>query len=548
MTSFLLQNPVLPGFHPDPSFCRVGDDYYLATSTFEWFPGVALHHSRDLVHWRPIGHALTRRSHLDLRGVPDSGGSWAPSLSHADGLFWLVYTNVVTTGKGRPFKDMRVFLSTAPNIEGPWSDPVRLNSLGFDPSLFHDEDGRKWIINLRWDHRPGRHRFAGIVAQEYDPVARRLVGPLHELMRKPDKLCEGPNLYRHSGYYYLMQAEGGTGWRHGISMARSRQLLGPYEPDPQPLILTSWEDPDHPLQKAGHGELVETPAGEWWLAHLCSRPLRTGQATTSSTDRHGGDFCVLGRETALQRVEWTEDGWLRLAQGGTLPSLSWPAPSGLKPHPWPLEPQRTLFTGPGLDARWQTLRVPASEDWLSFTARPGWLRLTGRESPQSLHEQSLIARRLTSFAATATARVDFSPTQFTQFGGLVCWYDTRTYFALQITHDEVQGRMLCVTVGDDLVYSEPEDARRSIPDWPCAVCLRARINHGALEFFASPDGNEWTPLGGIFDAHKLSDDYGSAFHFTGAMIGLSCHDVAGQGASMDVEWFELDVPGTSAIF
>src|SRR3974390_1473637 len=133
-------NPVYAGFYPDPSICRVGEDYYIANSTFEWFPGVPVHHSRDLVHWRLIGHILTRRSQLDLRGVPDSAGVWAPSLSYSDGQFWLVYTHLHNPPLGRPFKAIRIYLTTATEILGPWSEPVELNSIGFDPSLFHDDD------------------------------------------------------------------------------------------------------------------------------------------------------------------------------------------------------------------------------------------------------------------------------------------------------------------------------------------------------------------------------------------------------------------------
>lgn len=540
-------NPVLPGFHPDPSFCRVGDDYYLATSTFEWFPGVALHHSRDLVHWRPLGHALTRRSQLDLRGVPDSGGSWAPSLNHADGQFWLVYTNVATAAAGRPFKDCPVFLVTAENIEGPWSEPVHLHSVGFDPSLFHDTDGRKWLVNMRWDFRPGRYRFAGIVLQELDPASLRLIGPEHEILRKENILCEGPNLYQHNGYYYLMLAEGGTGWNHGIALARSRSLTGPYELDPAEAVLTTRHAPDHPLQKAGHGELVQTACGEWWLAHLCSRPLRTNRPVHSraidrspSAAAHAGDHCTLGRETALQRIVWSADGWLRLASGDVLPEVSPTPPSELPPHPWPALPDRTDFTSPAaLDPRWQTLRDPADASWLDFTARPGWLRLLGRHSPHSLHTQSLLARRLQNFRATATTRIDFSPTNFGQFAGLVCWYDTRTHYTLHITHDDQLGRLLRVALTDDGTYDEPASARLPLANWPSALWLRAQVDHTELTFQASPDGQNWTPIGNTFDATKLSDDHGSVLHFTGTMIGLSSHDVSGQGAHADFEFFEL---------
>lgn len=543
----MLRNPVLPGFHPDPSICRVGGDYYLATSTFEWFPGVALHHSRDLTHWRPAGHALTRRSQLDLRGVACSNGSWAPSLSHADGRFWLIYTNIVTSGMGRPFKDPHVFLTTAERIEGPWTDPVRLDSIGFDPSLFHDDDGRKWLCNMQWDFRPGRHRFAGIVVQEFDARTLQLTGPVHEVLRKTDILCEGPNLYKNDGYYYLMLAEGGTGWNHGISMARARAITGPFELDPREAVLTTRHTPDHPLQKAGHGELVQTPSGEWWLAHLCSRPLRTDAGVnpgspdkSASAQAHAGDRCVLGRETALQRVMWADDGWLRLAHGGALPAVELPAPAGLAPHPWPALPVRTNFTGlAALDPRWQALRRPVDDSWADFTVRPGWLRLVGGESPHSLHDQSLLARRLQSTRATATTRIEFSPTRFTQFAGLVCWYDIRTHYALNVTHDEQLGRIIRVQLSDDLAYAEPEDAVLAINDWSAAVWLRAEIDGAGLRFSASPDGEAWTRVGGVFDASKLSDDYGCTLHFTGAMLGVACRDVAGQRAYAEFEFFEL---------
>ena len=211
-----IHNPILPGFFPDPSICRLGDDYYIANSSFEWFPGVPIHHSRDLMNWRLIGHVLTRTSQLDLRGIADSGGVWAPSLSFADGQFWLIYTNIRTCGMGRRFKDIGIYLTTARDMGGPWSEPVVLNSIGFDPSLFHDDDRRKWLVNIEWDFRKGRHRFAGIVVQEYDPKAQKLLGAQKKILEKPAILIEGPNLYKHDGWYYLMLAEGGTGWNHGI--------------------------------------------------------------------------------------------------------------------------------------------------------------------------------------------------------------------------------------------------------------------------------------------------------------------------------------------
>jgi xylan 1,4-beta-xylosidase len=232
MTTATIHNPVPPGFHPDPSILRVGEDFYLATSTFEWWPGVRLHHSRDLVHWRPIGHALTRTSQLEMRGNPDSGGIWAPCPSWHDGLFHLIYTNVSSMLGAH--KDTHNHLVTAPAIDGPWSEPVYLNGSGFDPSLFHDDDGRSWLLNMQWDHRPGNHPFCGILLQQYDRTAKRLVGTVHRIFL-------------------------------GTSLAVTE---GPHPP----LLTARGSSPAGP-QRAGHASIVDTGRGEWYLAHLCGRPV-----------------------------------------------------------------------------------------------------------------------------------------------------------------------------------------------------------------------------------------------------------------------------------
>jgi xylan 1,4-beta-xylosidase len=522
----VIRNPVLPGFFPDPSILRVGEDYYLANSTFEWFPGVPIHHSRDLVNWRLIGHALTRPSQLDLRGITDSAGVWAPSMSYADGQFWLIYTNIRQTGMGRPFKDCGVFLTTAKDITGPWSEPVVLNNIGFDPSLFHDDDGRKWLANIEWDYRKGHYRFAGNVIQEYDPKTRKLVGPQTKILQKDKILCEGPNLYKRDGWYYLMMAEGGTAWMHSISMARSRNILGPYELDPQPVVLTAREDVSWPFQKAGHGELVETPSGEWYLAHLASRPVVTGLPfNEGSPDKseiahqHAGHRCILGRETSIQKVEW-RDGWLRLATPGVKPQLEVEAPKNLTLHPWPALPARDEFAGDQLDLRWSSLRVPIDESWCSLTARPGWLRLRGRDSQHSLFYQSFVARRLQHFKTTIETCLEFSPEHFTQSAGLMCYYDTRTHFYLRVSHSEQLGKILGITLTDDGAY-----------------------DHAKLQFSASPDGKAWQNIGPVLDASKLSDDYGSVFHFTGAMVGLCCQDLKDNALGADFDYFGYQVLG-----
>ncbi|MFP4355905.1 MAG: glycoside hydrolase family 43 protein [Phycisphaerae bacterium] len=516
-------NPILPGFHPDPSICRVGDDFYIANSTFEWFPGVRIHHSRDLKHWRLIGGALDRVSQLDMRGNPDSGGIWAPCLSWADGRFWLIYTNVRSVGPG--YKDTPNFLVTSENIEGPWSEPVYLNSSGFDPSLFHDDDGRKWLVNMVWDHRPGRHPFAGTLMQEYCVEQQKLVGPIRNICPGKMGTTEGPHLYKKDGWYYLMLAEGGTGVNHMVSVARSRQLEGPYEFDPVTPMLTARKT-DARLQKAGHGSLVDTPTGQWYLVHLASRPIGPEKR------------CMLGRETALQKVIWTEDGWLRLADGGTVPADDVPAPD-LPTHPFDPPAATDDFDQPKLSGQLNTFRVPPSEDWLSLTERPGWLRLRGRESLVSLHEQSLVARRVEAFTCQAETKLEFAPETFQQMAGLTAIYNTQMWYYLHVSCDAELGRCLRLGVCDNGKFGEAGDPV-ALDDGP--VWLKGLIADGQLQFAFSGDGRNWQDFGPVLDATKLSDDYVNTrtWGFTGAFFGLCCQDLSGAHLAADFDFLRVE--------
>ena len=303
-----IKNPVLTGMHPDPSIIRVGGDYYLAVSTFEWFPGVEIYHSRNLVNWELVSRPLERISQLDMRGVPDSGGVWAPCLSYCDGTFYLVYSNVKSLFGF--FKDTPNYLVTARKIDGEWSEPVYLNASGFDASLFHDTDGKKWLVNMLNDTRPwkGTCGFGGIELQEYSVREKKLVGEKKIIFRGSSLgITEGPHLYHIGKYYYLITAEGGTGYEHAVTAARSEKLEGPYEISPFHPLLTSAGHKELTLQKAGHASLVKTLEGKWYIAHLCARP---------ATEK---GYCILGRETALQEIVWTEEGWPRLSQGDNLP-------------------------------------------------------------------------------------------------------------------------------------------------------------------------------------------------------------------------------------
>lgn len=517
----VIRNPVLRGFHPDPSILRVGGDYFLATSTFEWFPGVQIHHSRDLANWRLVTRVLDRPGQLDMLGNPDSGGIWAPCLSHSDGVFYLIFTDV-KHWKHDPYKIAHNYLVTAPEITGPWSDPVFLNSSGFDPSLFHDDDGRKWLLNMLWDHRRGRNRFAGILLQEFCPGTRRLIGPVSNIFRGTARgLVEGPHLYRRDGWYYLLTAEGGTEYAHACTFARSRRIDGPYELHPATHLLSSCGHPEAPLQKAGHGSLVETPDGDWYLAHLCGRPL-------------DGKHCTLGRETAIQKCVWRDDGWLYLEQGGMVPALTTDGPAA-EAAATPAAVWHGRFDTPRLDSHFQSLRQPVTANWLSLTERPGYLRLKGMEPTVSTFRQSLIARRVQAFDIRVETAIEFQPESFQQMAGLIAYYDTENHYYLRISHDEALGRALNIIATDAGHSAEILAAEVPLPaTGPVRLALSlAKLD---LQFEFALPGRPWQAVGPTLNAAILSDDY-HHLGFTGAFVGLCCQDLTGRRLPADFPHF-----------
>ncbi len=529
-----IRNPILPGFNPDPSILRVGDDYYIATSTFEWYPGVQIHHSKDLVHWRLLTRPLRRASQLDMRGDPDSCGIWAPCLTYADGLFHLVYTDVKRYGRtsiggisNASLRDFHNYLVTAERIDGDWSDPVYLNSSGFDPSLFHDEDGRKYLLNMLWDHRPGQNRFAGIVLQEYLPREKRLMGGRRVIFKGTSiGFTEAPHLYKHDGGYHLMVAEGGTFWGHAVTMARSRQIDGPYELHPDTHVLTARDRPDSALQRAGHGSLVQTQEGETYMAYLCGRPLPNRGR------------CILGRETAIQKMVWSPDGWLRTDDGRGLPQVSAESPN-LPAHPFPAPPAREDFDSTELPIDFQWLRSPYPERLWSLTQRPGFLRLFGRETLGSQFEQALVARRQQAHCFTAATRMEFQPEHFQQAAGLILYYHATKFHYLFLTEDDTNGRHLRVMscspdVGDSFTAPIP------LPAGTGDIELRMDVDYERLVFAYRLPGQAWRALPQVFDASIVSDEAGPPTlpNFTGAFAGVCCQDGAGTRRPADFDYFE----------
>lgn len=500
-----LRNPILRGFNPDPSILRVGGDYFIATSTFEFHPAVRIHHSTDLVNWSVRGHALS----LDLRGIPDSGGVWAPSLSHADGLFWLAYS-IVRTMDGDD-KDIDNYLVTSESIDGPWSEPVHLGSRGFDFSFFHDTDGTHWIVGVQWDQRPEHPSFGGLVLEQYLPERRRTSGTA-TLLYQESTLVEGPNLYHVGDWYYLLIAAGGTGWNHAITTARSHHREGPYERDLQPFVLTSRDDPGTPLQKAGHGELVQTADGHWMLVHLASRP----------TLHLGERYSTLGRETCLQEVVFDEDGWPRLKGGGHHAVVG----TG--------EPRATSWTdgfdGPLDSTRWSTLRAPLGGA-ADLVSRPGWLRLRGGHSTASVFDQSMVLTRVEEHETDFSAVIDAAPTSPRENAGIIAWYDRAGWIQLQVTWDAEHGRHLRV-VERDGSRTVRSDAV-AVPDG--VLTLHARLRGPELTFsWADADGVEHR-IEGEYPAWTLSDDHGGRLRFTGLFLGLRADDLDGRGWSADFD-------------
>jgi xylan 1,4-beta-xylosidase len=450
---------------------------------------------------------------------------WAPCLTHDGEKFWLVYTDVKR--KDGSFKDAHNYIVNAPTIEGPWSDPVYANSSGFDPSLFHDDDGKKWFVNMLWDHRRRPLAFAGIALQEFDPQAGRLVGPRKNIYQGTDlQLIEAPHLYKRGGWYYLLVAEGGTAYEHACTFARSRSIWGPYETHPEKHILTSKDAPFAALQRAGHGDIVDTPDGKTYLVHLTGRPI---------TQRRRS---VLGRETAIQEAYWGDDGWLYVNKG-PVPSLYVDVPGTRDDTNYWAEQRYTFESALHKDFQW--LRTPETER--IFSVEGGKLVLTGRESIGSWFEQSLVARRQTHFSYDAETVVSFSPSDERQFAGLTAYYSRFNFFYLTVTaHSDGQRELLIMSSEaswPDSYLKMPFPDPVKIPN-NGKVKLALTIRGPQLQFFYALEGEELRKIGPVFDASIISDECGghqAHGSFTGAFVGMACSDLNGTALRATFDYF-----------
>lgn len=538
----MIQNPILPGFNPDPCICRKGDDYYLAVSTFEWMPGIPVYHSRDLKHWELYTHVLTDDEKVDLKKLPSAKGIWAPCLTYCESedLFYVVY-GVMNSMNARYF-DVDNFLITAKDIRGPWSEPVYLHSAGFDASLFHDDDGRKYVVSLDWETRENYEKPGAICLVEYDTDRQEIVGyPKRIWWGGTDRGCiEAPHLTKRNGHYYLMCAEGGTGYNHCVTMGRSTCVDGPYVKDPANPIVTSTpgysyerHDPDHlkpqyynpdsVLQKSGHGSYVDLPNGETYLVHLCARPFLPELR------------CTLGRETAIQKMQWTQDGWLRMADGGNLAQVQVPEPS-LPECPMPQPPAFDDFDGEVLENYYYAPRI-MPERFADLKARPGFVRLRGQESRTSLNKVSILARKLTSVHARITTKMEFHPQVPQHSAGLILYYDNMNYLNLRRYRSETLGQdALLVIQMENGVRTEFLEERTPVDgDF---VWLRLYIEERDCWFEWSGDGETYRKIGPKFDTSLFSDEYCRYGEFTGTMVGITCADRVRHSHYADFDFFE----------
>ncbi|MET9384856.1 glycoside hydrolase family 43 protein [Streptomyces sp. NPDC002928] len=488
-------NPVIPGFHSDPSICRVGDDYYLVCSSFEYFPGVPVFHSRDLVHWTQIGNALDRPSQLPLpTDTPSSAGIYAPTLRHHDGRFWLIVT-LVCEGGGN-------LLFTTTDPAGPWSDPVRLPGVpGIDPDLAWDEDGTCWCT------------VAGVAQVRIDPHTGESFGPPHRLWSGTPgaKAPEAPHLYRIGDHWYLLIAEGGTERGHGVSVARGSTPTGPFEPCPANPILTH-RGSEHPIQNTGHADLVQAPDGSWWMVLLGVRP---GGGTPG--------WHVLGRETFLAPVTWV-DGWPVVGDlEPDMPAPAWPL------RPGPVEPHRDDFDLSALQPCWVSLRDRSARH-CTTKERAGWLTLHARGSSLDEPDVVFVGRRQQHLSCRARTLIDPAEGR----GGLAVRLDEDHHYEIEAGSGEVR---VLARIGPLRTVV----ASRTVPAGPLVLGVEvtptqtlrdARSGPDTLSLgFEEPDGT-FTVLGTL-DGRYLSTEVAGGF--TGRVIGMYA-----SGGAVHFDWFDYE--------
>ena len=539
----MIKNPMLTGFNPDPCICRKGDDFYIAVSSFEWLPGIPIYHSKDLKHWELYTHVLTLNSQVELRKLPSAKGVWAPCLTYCEeeDSFYVIY-GVMNSMNARYF-DVDNYLIKAKDIRGPWTEPVYLHSAGFDASILHDDDGRKYIVSLEWETRDGYEKPGVICVAEYDAKNKCLKEyPKRVYNGGTDRGCiEAPHLTKRGEYYYLMCAEGGTGYNHCVTMARSKSPYGPFEKDPMNPILTSspnnsneradWDhlklryyNPESVLQKSGHGSYVNLDEKTAYLVHLCARPFVPELR------------CTLGRESAIQKMIWTDDGWLRMADGTNLAKIE-TEEAYLPVFDAEILPDRDDFDETVLRNDYYSPRIFPSE-FTDCTSREGFIRLRGQESLSSLNRVSLLCRKLPSVEVEASVCLDFNPEIYQHSAGLVLYYDNMNYIALRKYYsDTLKQPVVAIISLENGEKKEHLDTRTAVD---CRMLRFELIVSGRESYFKwGYEGEDTKPIGPVFATDKLSDEYCKYGEFTGTMVGIFAVDSMFHKKEADFDYFSV---------
>ncbi|SNR77967.1 alpha-N-arabinofuranosidase [Lutibacter agarilyticus] len=522
------KNPVLPGFYPDPSICRVGDDYYIVNSSFGFFPGIPIFHSKDLSNWKQIGHVLNRPSQLNLTDEWLSAGLYAPSLRYHEGTFYLINTFM----GAKEGKQGGNFYVTAKNPAGPWSDPIWLNDIeGIDPSFFFDNDGKAYVVN-NGPVADGNPRYSGhrsVWLQEFDLKTKKAIGKRVELLNAgidPSTnpiWIEGPHLFNKDGYYYLLCAEGGTGVEHREVILRSKSIWGPYEVGKNNPILTQMglpEDRSNPVTCTGHADFVETPNGDWVAIFLACQPYEDGHFNT-------------GRQTFILPVDWKKGKWpMILKKGKTVPSEV----------SLPLSPNKDLvsfsdysmdwkddFDNPKLNFEWNFIRTP-KEKW--YDIQNGKLIINAR--PISIAEvgnPSFIGRRLQHFKAEFSTKVSLSEGEGkykgrTMEAGIVAFQNEEFFYKMVLERKDSNYFLKISSATEEFESIQLKDFKPSQ-----SVFLKMKTIENEFYAFYSLDETNWKPIGGKLDAKLLSTK--TAGGYIGAYFGLYSYAKSPQKAVFD---------------
>ncbi len=506
-SSLSFANPVIRGFAPDPSIARVGDDYYVVTSSFEYYPALPVYHSRDLVHWSIVSHAMTEWPLPGMDHVESSGGVQAATIRFHDGVFYIVATAIVA-GKAMSF------VVTTTNPYGAWSPPtVIADAEGIDPALFFDEDGKVWYVANRMVADPAYAGQTEIWLQQFDPQSFQLLGPRYALWRGccQGEWAEGPRLFKRDGEYVLLIAEGGTSYEHAVSVAVAPSVTGPYRNDPRNPVLTHRQlSYDHPITSVGHADLVELPDGRWYAVVLGMRRLE-------------GQHPLIGRETFLVPVEWQREREWWKKNPAIFPVFSPNTGKVEATYPLPF-PSRTEvgeeafhddFDGNLLQPEWITRRVHP-EPFVRLDERAHTLRLALQ--PTAVEESQLysfVGIRQRHFHFKASVRIDFTPALGEEAGWLVIQKDTAAIGCLVQSTAAGQRLLRISRFTED---GRHDEAAIPVPSVP--IDLQIRGQGLRYQFAYSTDRHHWHAAGPVLDGRALSPAVLPGFNYTGVVLGL----------------------------